>query len=141
MQNYLNLLKIQSLCDIMIETIMLYEINDKGECIMEDGINIFYPNGGNDLGRVVISPTEITIYKKSIATIACFGLLSSILDKGKKNMTISISDIDFGTQERFRLNKNAYHITMKDGTKYVLIFDRPKTTIPYLESLISANRG
>ena len=108
---------------------------------MEDGINIFYPNGGNDLGRVVISSTEITIYKKSKAIVACFGLLGSLLDKGKKNLTININEIAFGTQERFRLNKNAYHITMKDGSKYVLIFDRPRTTIPYLESLISSNRG
>ncbi len=103
---------------------------------MEDGINIFYPNGGNDLGRVVISENEIVIYKKSIASVVGLGLLGSILDKGKENLRINISDIVSGKQERFRLSKNAYHITMRDGNTYVLIFDRPKTTIPYLEKLI-----
>ena len=49
---------------------------------MGDGIDIFCSNGGNNLGTVVISPTGITIYKKSIATVACFGLLGSIPDKG-----------------------------------------------------------
>ena len=48
---------------------------------MGNGIDIFCSNGGNNLGTVVISPTGITIYKKSIATVSCFGLLGSIPDK------------------------------------------------------------
>ena len=107
---------------------------------MEDGINIFYPNGRNDFGVVEISQTEIAIYTKSVASVVGFSLIGSVLDKRKENFRISISDIVAGKQQRFRLNKNAYYITMKDGSTYVLIFDRPKTTIPYLESLINANR-
>lgn len=120
---------------------------------MEDGINIFYPNGRNDLGRVVISPTEIIISERqsgfvggvtaSASVVGAHGL-SLILDKlnkEKESLRISIGDIITGKQQRFRLNKNAYYITMKDGSTYVLIFDRPKTTIPYLDSLINANRG
>lgn len=106
---------------------------------MEDGINVFYSNGRNEFGWAIISPTEMIIYKKSIATVVGFGALGSLLDKKKGNLRISIDDIVSGKRERFRLNKNAYHITMKDGTKYVLCFDKPKKTIPYLENLIHEN--
>lgn len=120
---------------------------------IKDGINIFFPDGHNEVGNALISMTEIIISERqsgfvggvtaSASVVGAYGL-SLILDKLKKekeSLRISIGDIITGKQQRFRLNKNAYYITMKDGSTYVLIFDRPKTTIPYLDSLINANRG
>ncbi len=103
---------------------------------IKDGVNIFYPDGHNEMGYVLISSTEIIVFKKSQLIRAAFGLVGSMLDKGKETARINISDIANGYKERFRLNKNAYHIRMKNGDTYIFCFDKHKTTIPYLESVI-----
>ena len=103
---------------------------------IKDGVNIFYPNGHNEIGYVLISPTEIIVYKKSKVVMAAFGLVGTLLDEGQEAMRIRISEIANGYKERFRLNKNAYYINMKNGDTYIMCFDKHKTTIPYLDSLI-----
>ena len=103
---------------------------------MEDGINIFYPDGHNEVGRIHVSSTEIIIFKKSMFVMVLFGIIGNLLFKGKETLRLNISDIISGHKEKFRLNKNAYHITTKNGETYILCFDSPKKMIPYLESLI-----
>jgi hypothetical protein len=44
-----------------------------------------------------------------------FGIIGNLLFKGKETLRLNISDIISGHKENFRLNKNAYHITMKNG--------------------------
>jgi len=110
---------------------------------VKDQINIFYPNGKNKMGRVVISQTEMVIYKykmlsAAISSAGALGaILGGILGAEKEILRLNIADIICTKTEKFRLNKNAYHITMKDSNTYICCFENPKKTIPYLESLIN----
>lgn len=103
---------------------------------IKDGVSIFYPNGHNEIGYVLITTTEIIVYKKSKFVMLAFGMIGTMLDEGQEAMRIRISEIANGYKERFRLNKNAYYLNMKNGDTYIMCFDKHKTTIPYLDSLI-----
>ena len=104
---------------------------------MEDEVTIFYPNGKFEVGRVVITPTELVFYKKSIVGMSAFGLVGSFLMKGKEHLRIPMQEIVGGRQDRFRANKKACYITLRDGKEWVLVFGKPDQSIPYLASLIT----
>lgn len=106
---------------------------------MEDGINIFYPDKHNVMGKMYITNEEIIIYKRSVATLLGLRTVGVLLDGNKPILRINIADIIEGKKERFRLNKNAFYLTLKDGNTYICCFDKPKITIPYLEGLIKSN--
>lgn len=38
--------------------------------------------------------------------------------------------------DKFRINPNAYYITMQDGAEFICIFTNPKNTCAYLDSLL-----
>ena len=96
------------------------------------------PNGSNFFGKIEITGSEMIIFKKSKWIVYLFGLLGNALAKGKEELRIRFADIAEAKKERYMLNKNAYYVTTKQGYTYILIFDHPKTTIEYLNSLIPA---
>lgn len=108
----------------------------QGDKVMEDGISFFMPDGRNFFGRIEITRSEMFVFKKSKWVVYLFGLIGNALAKGKEELRIQFGDIAEAKKERYMLNKNAYYVTMRDGYTYILIFDHPKTTIEYLESVI-----
>ncbi len=105
---------------------------------MEDGINFFMPDGRNFFGKIQITGSEMIIYKKSKWILLLFGMIGNALARGKEELRIRFEDIAEAKKERYMLNKNAYYVTMKDGYEYILIFDHPRATIDYLNSMIPA---
>jgi len=103
---------------------------------VEDGVNFFMPDGENFFGRIEVTSTEMIIFKKSRWIALLFGLIGNALARGKEELRIRFEDIAEAKKDKFRLNKNAYYVTMKEGWTYTLIFDDPKTTIDYLNSVI-----
>jgi hypothetical protein len=118
---------------------------------MEDGIVLHYPDGSCFLGCVKINDTEMFFFKKSgkgiynrisivsggIASGVYNSLIPNALASEEKKNGIQIDEIVEAKRKRFRLNKNAYYVTLKDGNTYIMIFDNPNSTIEYLESVIS----
>lgn len=112
---------------------------------MEDGIVLHYPDGSCFLGILRINDSELVFFEKNEQgifrtnvmvneVVDCFApnSLASI----KKRDRVQIDEIVEAKRKRYRLNKNAYYLTLKDGNTYVLIFDHPNSTIDYLESVI-----
>ena len=50
---------------------------------------------------------------------------------------IQMAQIANANRARFRLNPNAYYITMLDGTQFICIFNEPEKTCMYLDTLLS----
>ena len=72
---------------------------------MEDGIRVFYPDGHSEIGKIYIFPTEIVVYKKSMAIRLAFGLVGSFFDNGNESLRFNICDIINAQQAQFRLKK------------------------------------
>lgn len=70
-----------------------------------------------------------------------FGLIGNALDQGKEEMRIRFADVAQAKKDRYMLNKNAYYVTLRDGATFILIFDHPKTTIGYLDSVLNRSAG
>lgn len=99
-------------------------------------MTVNYPNGKSEIGYILVSPTEIVVVKKSVATQAMFGYLGYMLDRGKETLRFPISQIAFAEREQSGLNKNAFRITMNNGESFLFFLQNPKKNLPYLEAII-----
>jgi hypothetical protein len=109
---------------------------------MEDGIVLHYPDGSCFLGQIQINDTELIFLEKneklkriSMMTEKITG--PNALSRTAKIDKIRVDEIINAQRKRNRLNKNAYFVTLKNGTIYMMVFDHPKRTIEYLESVIN----
>lgn len=101
-----------------------------------DGLNLFFPDKHNELGRVLIFPHEIVAVECDFIRNSA-DYLSNFLNNAVVTLRLPVSEIVSGKKARFRINPNAYYITMRNGETFVMIFDNPKTTIPVLDSIIN----
>ena len=104
---------------------------------MEDGLKCFLTDGSYFLGRMEITDSEIIIYKKNWWICVLLGTVGYAISTGKEYERFNISDISDAARESFRLNRNAYHVTLKhDRGEFMFIFDHPRLTIGYLDAMI-----
>lgn len=100
-----------------------------------DGVNLFFPDKHNEIGRVLIFPNEILVAQCDFIRNSD-DYLSNFLNTAVLTLRLPVSEIVSGKKARFRINPNAYHITMRNGETFVFCLDNPKTTIPHLDAII-----
>ena len=95
-----------------------------------------FPDKHNELGRVLIFPDQIVAVECDFIRNSN-DYMSNFLNNAVVTLRLPVSQIASGKKARFRINPNAYYITMRNGETYVMIFDNPRTTIPVLDAIIN----
>ena len=101
--------------------------------VIQDGVNLVYPDGHSELGNMTITANEILFTKKSKFVRVAFGKTGSNLEQGELALQLNVADIAYGQKTRLGLNGNVYQLTMKNGAVFKLCVEHPKT-IPMLQS-------
>ena len=69
-------------------------------------------------GDLVLTADKLMFNKKGVGLIAMFGVLGSMLFKGKTVLEIDVKDIASVKKSSYKLNKNILEFTLKDGSIY-----------------------
>ncbi len=96
--------------------------------------------GADEMGTIEISPSALTVYRKSKAVAASFGMIGNMIEgKGKYLATISPEMVD--SHEKAQRNRRLldYLIHLKDGRLLKICFDSShmKTEITALEQFLT----
>jgi uncharacterized OB-fold protein len=93
--------------------------------VFSASVNLVYPDGHNEVGKVDVSANEIIFFQKSKVVLLAFGMLGNAIEKGKEKVHINTADIVGGQRTRIGLNSNVYQITLRNGQVYKLCVNNP----------------
>jgi hypothetical protein len=85
---------------------------------IKKGMGSWIADGRPIMGDLILTADKLMFNKKSIGIAALFGVLGSMLAKGKTVLEIDVKDIVSVKKSSFKLNKNVLEFTLKDGSTY-----------------------
>ncbi len=96
------------------------------------------------IGAIKVSEEEIILIKKSKFVAYGFGAVGAIISaklKGKEFHRISFRDVLSIEMKKFKLNKKACYIKLKDESEYIFKFPNPENNIVSIQQIFKESKN
>lgn len=87
----------------------------------------------NNFGHITVSNSGIILARKNKFLALGFGLLGALLTQAKDFHRLQWIEVSSIQMKKFKLNKRACYITLKDDNEYVFLLPKPDMNIPLLQ--------